>query len=118
MRPDSIPSFSFGLRRANMSPSDHPAWLSPLHTIRDAISFATSAAALRRPAFEILYALQRHPPAVQMDSLFLTAVAMSEALGLDAHEMVSRAKRIMPDAEAAYTDHIQAVKDYARGELK
>lgn len=97
---------------------DHPAWRTPLHSIRDAISFSSSAAKLRRPAFNLLYALQQNPPAVQLDALFLTAVAMAEALGLDSHEQVVRAKRMMPDAEAAHTDHIQAVKDYARGELR
>src|SRR4051812_40087018 len=101
-----------------MTSPDHPAWRSPLQTIRDRITFATNAERLRRPAFHTISALQQHDPAVQMDALFLTAVAMADVLGLDSHEMVTRAKRIMPDAEAAHTLHIQAVKDYARGELR
>lgn len=101
-----------------MTHPDHPAWRSPLHAIRDRISFATTAEKLRRPAFHAISALQSFPPEVQLDALFLAAVAMAEALRLDSHDMVSRAKRIMPDAEAAHTMHLQAVKDYARGELR
>lgn len=98
--------------------ADHPGWRTPLHSIRDAISFATDADKLRRPAFGVLDAIQRHPPAVQLDALFLTAVAMAEAISLDSHEMVARAKRILPEAEGPFTDHLQAVRDYAKGELR
>lgn len=99
---------------------DHPAWRTPLHSIRDAISFASSPARLRMPAFEVINGLQRHPPAVQMDALFVAAVAMSQTLGLDPHEMVVRARRILPDAEGAYNsgDQLAAIRDYAKGELR
>jgi hypothetical protein len=99
---------------------DHPAWRTPLHSIRDAITFSSSASRLRVPAFEVIQGLQRHPPAVQMDALFVAAVAMSQALGLDPHEMVVRARRILPDAEGAYGagHHLGAVRDYAKGELR
>lgn len=99
---------------------EHPAWRSPLHSIKDAISFNSNAAKLRVPAFEVLNGLQKFPPAVQMDALFLAAVAMSQSLGLDAHEMVARARRILPDAEGAYGSghHMEAIRDYAKGELK
>lgn len=96
----------------------HPAWRSPLHAIRDALSFSTSASRTRTPSFMILDALQQAHPAVQMDALFLTAVAMAQTLNLDPHEMVARAKRQLPDAEGPFTEHLQAARDYARGELK
>lgn len=96
----------------------HPAWRTPLHSIRDRLRFANSAAELRVPAFNILDSLQHNHPAVQMDALFLLAVAMADALGLDSHEMVTRAKRILPEAEGPFTDHLQAARDYAKGELK
>lgn len=96
----------------------HPAWRSPLHTIRDRISFAASAAPLRVPSFQILDALQRSHPSIQMEALFLTATAMAQTLGLDPHEMVSRAKRQLPDAEGPFTEQLQAARDYAAGELR
>lgn len=98
----------------------HPAWRTPLHSIRDAISFASGAAKLRGPAFGVIDALQFHPPATQLDALFLTAVAMAEALNLDPHEMVVRARRILPDAEGPFSgaDQLYAVRDYAKGELR
>lgn len=97
----------------------HPAWRSPLHAIHDAISFAVSARPLRNPAFAILDALQFAHPALQLDALFLTAVAMSQTLGIDAHEMIVRAKRLLPAAEGPYADgRIAAISDYANGELR
>lgn len=96
----------------------HPAWRSPLHAIRERISFAVNAARLRHPSFSIVDALQFHPPEVQLDALFLTAVAMSTAIDIDPHQMVVRAKRLLPDADGPYSDHIQAARDYAKGELR
>jgi hypothetical protein len=45
---------------------------------------------------------------------------MSQALGLDPHEMVARARRILPEAEGAYGagTHIGAIRLYAKGELR
>jgi len=100
--------------------NDHPAWRTPLHPTRDAIAFSWGAAKLRVPAFEVINGLQRPPPAVQMDALFVAAVAMSQALGVDPHEMVARARRILPEAEGAYGagTHIGAIRLYAKGELR
>jgi hypothetical protein len=96
----------------------HPAWWSPLDTIRLRISAASSPAKFREPAFRVLDALQFSPPEVQLDALFLTAVAMSLTIGLDPHEMVTRAKRILPDADGPFTDQFAAMTDYAKGELR
>lgn len=96
----------------------HPGWRSPLHAIRDRISFRTLAEPLRRPAFRIVDALQFSEPSVQIDALFLTAVAMAAVVGLDPHEMVARARRLLPDAEGPFTEHLQAARDYAKNELK
>lgn len=97
---------------------DHPAWRSPIHTIRDAIAFAYKATdQLRHAAFAILDALQFVPPGIQLDALFAMAVAMANSLGLDPHEMVVRAKRLIPDIDA-FNDQLNAARDYAHGELR
>lgn len=96
----------------------HAAWRTPLHAIRDRIIFASAAAPLREPSFAIVDQLQFYDPAVQMDALFVTAVAMATVIGLDPHEMVARARRILPAAEGPFTDQLQAARDYAKGELR
>ena len=101
-----------------MNRPEHPAWRSPLHTIRDRLSFATAASKFREPSFRILDALQFHEPAVQLDSLFLTATAMALVVGLDPYEMVARARRILPEADGPFTDQLSAITDYAKGELR
>lgn len=95
----------------------HPAWRSPLSTIRLNLASASAPEPIRHAAFAVLDALQRHRPETQLDALFAAAVAMSQSLGLDPHDMVVRAKRVLPDLEGAYTNHLQAVRDYAKGEL-
>jgi len=95
----------------------HPAWLSPLAAIRLRLAAANQTEPRRLAAFAIIDALQHYPPEVQMDGLFAAATAMSQTLNLDPHEMVARARRVLPDLEAGYTMHLEAVRDYARGEL-
>jgi hypothetical protein len=97
---------------------EHPGWKAPLHAIRLSIHAATAPAKFREPSFRIVDALQFPPPEVQLDALFLTAVAMATVVGLDPHEMVTRAKRILPEADGPFTDQISALTDYAKGELR
>jgi hypothetical protein len=47
----------------------------------------------------------------------LAAYVAAEALGLDPHEELSRAGRKVAAAEGPFTAHIQALRDYVRGEL-
>ena len=96
---------------------EHPGWQSPLHAIRQRISAAVSAAKYRQPAFAVVDQLQFYPPEVQLDALFLTAVSMSTILGLDPHEMVTRARRMIPDVDGPFSAQIAALNDYAK-ELK
>lgn len=96
---------------------DHPRWRTPLHSIRDAIRFSSDATRVRGPAFAALDAIQHSPPETQLDALFALATAMSEAIGMDPHEMVARARNILPAAEGPFTEQLQTARDYARGEL-
>ena len=96
----------------------HPAWRSPLHAIRDRLSFAVSPEPIRRAAFSVLDAVQFHPPQHQLDGLFNLAVAMAQTLNLDPHDMVERAKRQLPDVEGPFTSALQTARDYAKGELR
>jgi hypothetical protein len=77
-----------------------------------------SAARLREPSFRIVDALQFSDPAVQLDALFVSAVAMATVVGLDPHEMVTRAKRLLPSVDGPFSDQVSAMTDYAKGELK
>lgn len=97
----------------------HPAWRSPIHSIRDALTFASgkSIEAIRETAFAVLDRLQFSPPATQLDALYVVAVAMANSLGLDPHDLVTRAKRLIPDLDA-FNEHLNAVRDYTHGELK
>lgn len=99
-----------------MSPA-HPGWRASPDTIRRNVAAASAIQPIRDGAMRVLDAIQFTPPANQLDSLFVLAVAMATVIGRDPHEMVSRARRIIPDAEGPFTQKVQAARDYARGEL-
>lgn len=96
---------------------EHPGWKAPLSTIREQVALATDIRPMREGAMRALDAIQFTKPSQQLDSLFLLAVSMATVIGLDPHEMVSRAHRMIPDAEL-FSENMRAARDYAKGELK
>ncbi|MBK1968386.1 class I SAM-dependent methyltransferase [Mycobacterium phage jiawei] len=88
-----------------------------LPSIADQVRLASDVAALREPAFTVISRIQDVRPADQFRAVMLAALAMAETLGLDAHEEVERARRMMSAAEGPFTVHVQAIRDYTRGEL-
>lgn len=95
----------------------HPAWRNRPDQILDGLRFATSAPPIREPAFSVLDTLQRYPPAIQVQALFAAAVIVARALNKDPHELVSFARRQVPEIEGVESS-ASAISDYAKGELK
>lgn len=85
--------------------------------IRMGVAYAADPQPLRDCAAAVMSRMQSHTPAVQLLGTAVALVAMSESLGLDPHEVVQRARRAVHDLEAAHTHQVQALRDYARGEL-
>lgn len=88
-----------------------------LSPVADRVRSSSSVANLRVPAFILMDRLQDTDPADQFRALTLAFVASAEALRLDPHEEVQRARRMMAQAEGPFTDHVQAIRAYARNEL-
>ena len=87
-------------------------------TIRDRIAFNCDIAKLREPSFLIIHALQHSDdPAAQVEALFLVAAIIAQTLNLDPHELVARARRQIAYADAGRVPLIDAIRDYANGEL-
>lgn len=90
----------------------------PLHRTADAVRWSTSRLdKLRVAAFQVINRLQDMEPHEQVAGTYLAAVAMADAVGLDPHEEIERARRCMNHAEGPFTHQVQAVRDYARNEL-
>lgn len=87
-------------------------------TVRDRISFRSSLAPLKVPAFRVIDALQDQPADVQLEALALTLATMTRSLGVDAHGLITRAHRQLSEADAVRNPHIEAIAAYAAGELK
>ena len=78
---------------------------------------APGVAELREPTHRMCVRMSDLDPSVQFNALMLAAVVSAQALGLDPHEELSRAARKVSDAEGPHTAHVQALRDYVRGEL-
>lgn len=78
----------------------------------------SSMRALAKPSFSIINALQDEPdPSLQLDALALTFTIICRASGLDPHQVVSRSSRQIPSADASPIPLIEAIRDYATGEM-
>ena len=85
--------------------------------IRDQITFATPPD-LRAPAYRVIDRTDGFSPGQQLMGTALALVAMSEAVGLNPHELIVFAQNAMADVEGPFTYHIQAIRDYAKHEIK
>jgi hypothetical protein len=88
------------------------------HTIRSRIMGRSTLAPLKGPSFAIINALQDQPKDVQLDALFLTAELLASAAGIDSHELITRARRQATDASRVRNPHLEAIREYAAGELR
>lgn len=89
-----------------------------LDSIADRVRLSSTVAALREPAFLIISRIQDVNPSDQVRALVLAAYVVCDALNLDPFEEIARASRLVDDAEGPFTYHVQAIRDYAKGELK
>lgn len=85
--------------------------------IRDQIVFA-SPPALRVPAFRVIDRTDGFTPGQQLLGTALALVAMSEAIGMNPHDLIVVARNAMADVEGPFTYHLQAIRDYAKHEIK
>jgi hypothetical protein len=89
-----------------------------IHTINDRITWFTDVASLRRGAFRVIDAIQQEEnKAVQFLAPGVAFCAMADALGRFPHDDISRIRRMMGALEGPYTEQVQAIRDYAKGEL-
>ncbi len=78
---------------------------------------APGVAELRGPVQHLCSRMEALDPSIQFNSLMLAAAVSAQALGLDPHDELSRALRKVPASEGPHTIHVQALRDYCRGEL-
>lgn len=90
------------------------------HQITDEIAFTNSAAPLRVPAFCVIQKLDRSmaSPGHQILATAVALIAMCESANVPFDDLIRKAIRITSDVEGPHTAHLQAVRDYARHELR
>jgi hypothetical protein len=88
-------------------------------SIRHRLMGGCSLRPLKQTAFTLIDALQhQEDKALALDAFFLTAVLLSDGVGIDPHELVSRSRRQINEAARLRNPHLQAIKEFAAGELK
>ncbi len=85
-------------------------------SIRDQIG-TPSLNSIRGLAIKQINHVQGESPANQLVGTALALTAMAEAIGMDPHDLVFVAQRVIAAAEGPFTHQIQALRDYARAEL-
>lgn len=93
----------------------HPSWEAKPASIRFAKAAQSAAAELRVDALGVLDVLQRIPADRQITAIFVAAVILANAAGLDAHDEVTRARRFFHEADG---EDLRVIGDYGAGELR
>lgn len=93
----------------------HPSWEAKPASIRFAKAAQSAAAELRVDALSVLDRLQHLPASRQITAMFVAAVILANAAGLDPHDEVTRARRFFMDAD---NEALRAIGDYGAGELR
>ncbi|WJY17648.1 hypothetical protein QQS45_08300 [Alteriqipengyuania flavescens] len=87
-------------------------------SVRDGIVFSSDLGRLKVPAFRVLDAVQDVRKDCQLEAIALTLAALCRPLGIDPHALITRANRQLVQTDATRNPHIEAIADYAAGELK
>lgn len=87
------------------------------HTIRDQIRFLPSAARLRVPAFKVISRVQDFTPGEQILGTAVALIAMCESANLSMSDVLQTASNALHDAEAPFTSHVAAIREYANREI-
>lgn len=95
----------------------HPSWEAKPASIRFALAAQSVAKDIQTPAFAVIDTLQRIPADKQIAAAFAAAVILANAVGLDPHDLVIRARRQVRDADRVESA-MSAISDYAKGELR
>lgn len=93
----------------------HPSWEAKPASIRFAKAAQSAAVELRQDALVVLDRLQHIPADRQITAVFLAAAILANAAGLDAHDEVTRARRLFAEADG---EALRAIGDYGAGELR
>lgn len=72
---------------------------------------------VRAPAFQVITRIQGQDPAVQLVATAVALCAMTEACGLRMRDVIEVAERLLRDCEGPYTEHVQAIREYAKHEI-
>jgi hypothetical protein len=93
----------------------HPSWEAKPASIRFAKAAQSAAAEIRGDALTVLDRLQALPADRQITAVFVAAAILSNAAGLDAHDEITRARRLFADTDS---EAFRSIGDYAAGELR
>lgn len=89
--------------------------------LADQVRLCADASRLRKPAFLVIDALQSDEKSTGGEKIvgaMVALLAMCESCNVPLDDVVAKAMNFMRDVQGPFTYHLQAVRDYARNELR
>lgn len=86
-------------------------------TVNDRITAFTDLSALRHSAFGVLDMVDGKKPELRYLAPGIVFVTMGQMLNRDPHADIARLRRMVQAAEGPFTEHLQAIRDYVKGEM-
>lgn len=89
--------------------------------LADQVRLCADASKLRRPAFLVIDAIQNNTQSSNGEKVVATMVAliaMCESSGVPFDDVFQKAINFTRDVEGPFTAHLQAIRDYARDNLR
>lgn len=87
------------------------------HTVRDQLRFLCNPARLRLPAFMVIQRIDACTPGEQILGTAVALLAICEGASISLQDVMTHAQNVIGDTAGPFTSHIQAIRQYAAGEL-
>ena len=90
--------------------------------ISDQIAFFNDIRAVRHLAFRVIDRAQLNPenekPGEQIIGIAVALIALCQSSNVSLDRVINVAQNAMADADGPFSEHIKAIRDYARYELR
>ena len=86
--------------------------------VRDKLRYFSNGAGLRKPMVQVINAVQDLQPHVQILAVAIALEAMCDGINHDAMAVVNQVRRAKQDVRSPFSQQYDAMREYAKGELK
>ena len=89
-----------------------------LNRVADKVAMFHRPHLLRQPAFKLLDTVSEEAAEIQILAVASCLEAMCRGTNQDSHEIISRVRKAMRDQDGPFNKEMNAITEYAKGELR